>query len=43
VDIDTKVMKQFTRHVYKYNQSGKGRYRLRITLEDGIVVGWEQK
>lgn len=41
LDIDQKVLK--TKEVWKYNQTGKGRYALRITLENGEVVGWDQK
>ena len=43
VDIDKKVMKTKTKKVWKYNETGKGRYGLRITLEDGEVVGWDNK
>ncbi|MDO8926938.1 MAG: hypothetical protein Q7U94_08515 [Sideroxyarcus sp.] len=43
VDIDTKVLKTKTKEVWKYNETGKGRFALRITVEDGIVVGWDQK
>jgi hypothetical protein len=43
VDIDRKVMKTKTREVWKYNETGKGRFALRITLEDGVVVGWDKK
>lgn len=42
-DIDKKVMKTKTKEVWKYNETGKGRYALRITFEDGSVVGWDKK
>lgn len=42
-DIDSKVMKSRSRQVWKYHPAGKNRYRLRITLDDGYVVGWDQK
>lgn len=42
-DIEERVMAKKTRHIYKYDRAGKNRYRLRITLENGIVVGWEDK
>ena len=42
-DIDEKVLKTKTRHIYKYRPMGANRYRLRITLENGLVVGWEDK
>jgi len=43
LDVDSKVMRAFTRKVWKYQQTGKGRYALRITLENDIVVGWDKK
>lgn len=43
VDIDQKVLKTKTKEVWKYNQTGKGRYALRVTLENGEVIGWDQK
>lgn len=43
VDTDEKVMKKHRREVWKYHQTGVNRFGLRVTLEDGIVVGWDQK
>ncbi len=43
LDIDEKVLKSKRREVWKYNRDGVNRYRLRITLENGIVVGWKQR
>ncbi|WP_454709320.1 DUF2845 domain-containing protein [Delftia acidovorans] len=43
VDIDSKVMKTRHRQVWKYQPSGQNRYRLRITVDDGYVVGWDHK
>lgn len=43
LDTDEKVLKTKTKEVWKYNRVGKNRYGLRITLENGIVVGWDQK
>lgn len=43
LDIDQRVLKTKTQEVWKYNKTGKGRYALRITLENGYVVGWDQK
>ena len=43
VDTDEKVMKKARREVWKYHQTGVNRFGLRITLEDGVVVGWDQK
>lgn len=42
-DVDERVMKRKTRHVYKYCETGKNRYALRVTLEEGVVTGWEGK
>lgn len=42
-DIDEKVLKTKTRHVYKYRPLAKNRYGLRVTLENGVVVGWDDK
>lgn len=43
VDVDRKVLKTKTKEVWKYNQTGRGRFGLRITVEDGYVVGWDKK
>ena len=43
VDIDEKVMKTRKREVWKYRQTGRGRFALRITLDDDVVVGWDDK
>jgi len=42
-DIDEKVLKTKTKEIWKYNQTGKNRFGLRITIENGLVVGWDQK
>lgn len=42
-NVDTKIMKTKTREIWKYDQRSRTRYGLRITLEDGFVVGWDQK
>jgi hypothetical protein len=41
--IDNKLLKTKTREVWKYHPSGTNRYRLRITVENGCVAGWDQK
>lgn len=41
--IDNKLLKTKKKEVYKYNHQGSNRYRLRITLENDVVVGWDQK
>lgn len=43
IAIDNKVMKTRHREVWKYDQTGKNRFALRITLDDGIVVAWDKK
>ena len=43
VDTDEKVMKTKRREVWKYHQTGHNRFALRVTLEDRIVVGWDEK
>jgi hypothetical protein len=43
LDIDQKVLKTKTKEVWKYEQVGKNRYSLKIKLDDGVVVGWDQK
>jgi len=43
LDIDEEALKTKTKSVWKYDQTGKNRYGLKIRLEDGIVVGWTQK
>ncbi len=43
VDIDEKVLKTKRREIWKYRHQGANRYGLRITLENGAVVGWEEK
>lgn len=43
VDMDRKIMKTKSKEVWKYQQTGKGRFGLRITLEDDVVVGWEER
>jgi hypothetical protein len=37
--IDTERLRTKKREVWKYGQIGKGQYRLRITLDQDIVVG----
>jgi hypothetical protein len=43
VDIDQKVMKTKVKEIWKYNQLGANRFGLRITIENKVVVGWDQK
>ena len=41
--IDEMLMQTKHRQVWKYKRSGANRYRLRITVENGRVVGWDSK
>ena len=42
-DIDTNILKTKKKELWKYQHQGGNRFRLRIMLENDIVVGWEQK
>ncbi len=42
-DIDQKVLKSMTREVWKYHPRGANRFGLRITVENGVVSGWDEK
>ena len=41
--VEQKVMKTKTKEVFKYKPLGKNRFRDKVTLEDGIITGWDQK
>jgi hypothetical protein len=43
VAVDEKVMKTKVSRTYKYNPTGVNRYALRVYVEDGEVIGWENK
>ena len=43
LDIDEKVLKTKIKETWKYKRVGKNRFALRITLENSVVIGWEQK
>lgn len=43
VDIDEKVLKTKKKEIWKYNHQGGNRFGLRITLDNDVVVGWDQK
>jgi len=42
-DVDQKVLKTKTKEIWKYYESGKNRYDLKVTIENGEVVGWDKK
>ena len=41
--IDKQVMKTKVKEVWKYGAIQKGQFKLRITLENNKVIGWELK
>ena len=43
VDVDRKVYKTKTKETWKYNQTGRNRFGLRIIVENDEVVGWDKK
>lgn len=42
-DIDQQVLKTKCKEVWKYRLTGKNRFGLKVTLDDGIVVAWDAK
>lgn len=43
VSIDERVLKSKKRETWKYHKRGHNRFGLRIVVENGLVVGWDQK
>jgi hypothetical protein len=43
VDVSTKVYRMKTTKTFKYGQTGRNRFRNRVTVENGVVVGWDSK
>jgi len=43
VDVDHKASKTRRTEIWKYAPDGANRYRLRIQLDDDVVVGWEHR
>lgn len=43
VAVDRAVLKTKTKETWKYHQSGANRFGLRITVENGHVIGWDKK
>ncbi len=41
--VDNNLLKTRKREVWKYQPNGVNRFRLRITLDDDVVVSWDQK
>lgn len=42
-DIDEKVLKTRKREIWKYHQLSANRFGLRITVENDVVAGWDEK
>ncbi|MBI1301370.1 MAG: hypothetical protein GC137_06895 [Alphaproteobacteria bacterium] len=42
-NIDQKVLKTKKKEIWKYDWQGGNRYGLRVTLDNDLVVGWDQK
>ena len=40
---DQKILKTKKKEIWKYGHQGGNRYTLRITLDDDIVIGWDDK
>ncbi len=43
LDIDENVLKTKRKEVWKYHRKSASRYGLKIKIENGIVIGWDQK
>ncbi|HLV88693.1 MAG TPA: hypothetical protein VKV39_17035 [Candidatus Sulfotelmatobacter sp.] len=43
LEVDRSVLKTKTKETWKYLRKSAKRYGLRVTLENGIVVGWDAK
>lgn len=41
--IDEKVLKTKKKEVWKYVRKGENRYGLRVTIENNVVIGWDEK
>lgn len=43
VDIDEQVLKTKRKEIWKYHPKETNRYGLKISVENGIVIGWDEK
>jgi hypothetical protein len=41
VETDQKILKTKTNETWKYGRTGKNRFKNRVFLENGVVVGWQ--
>jgi hypothetical protein len=42
-ETNEQILKTKTKNVYKYFPTSPNRFNLRITLDDGVVVKWDDK
>ena len=40
-DVGREIIRDKIRETWKYQQIGKNRFRRRINLENGVVIGWK--
>jgi hypothetical protein len=43
IDVDQHVLKTKRKETWKYVRKGVNRYGLRVVVENGFVVGWDEK
>lgn len=43
LEVDRKILKTTRREIWKYKQTSAQRFGLRITVENGYVMGWDHK
>jgi hypothetical protein len=43
LDVDEKVLKTKKKEIWKYVHKGTNRYGLKFTVENDVVVGWDEK
>ena len=43
VDMDETVLKTKIKRVYKYDRVASNRFALKVMVENGVVVGWDDK
>lgn len=43
VAVDSRMLKTKKQEIWKYDHQGGNRYNLGITLEDDVVIGWNEK
>jgi hypothetical protein len=41
--VEQKVLKTKRTEIWKYNRQGARSFRLRVKLENGVVIGWESR